>query len=91
MIKFDWKRLVKSLQELGFNAEYQTISDGDIVVDDEVAVYDKSNEVQLFYITDNEVSTIYNNNLIKDYEGEYNLEILKDVVVKFIPNIEFNI
>lgn len=47
--------------------------------------------MQLFYITNNEVSTIYNNNLIKDYEGEYNLEILKDVVVKFIPNIEFNI
>ena len=91
MIKFDWKRLVKSLQELGFNAEYQTITDGNIVVGDEVAIYDKTNEVQLFYITDDEVSTLYNNNLLKDYEGEYNLEIFKDEVVKVIPNIEFNI
>lgn len=91
MIKFDWKRLVEALQESGFNVEYQVITDGNIVVDDEVAIYDKTNEVQLFYITDNEVSTLYNNNLLKDYEGEYNLDLLKDEVVKFIPNIEFNI
>lgn len=91
MIKFDWKRLVKALQESGFNVEYQAITDGNIVVDDEVAIYDKTNEVQLFYITDNEVSTLYNNNLLKDYEGEYNLDLLKDEVVKVIPNIEFNI
>lgn len=87
MIKFEWKSLVKSLKELGFNARYQTIIDeNNDIIDDEVAIYDTDNRTQLFYITDAEFSTLNDNN-----NYDFDLELLKNEVVKFIPNIDIKL
>lgn len=85
MMKTDYVKLIDIIKKEGFNAEYQTILDGDAVIDNEVAIYDSSNEIQLFYITDDEMGQLNEHSELNNHER---VNHLKEIVRTFNPNIK---
>lgn len=91
LIQFDSNSLIESLNKKGINAEHittVTVDDGvGVIQSDEIAIFGSNNEVQLFSITDKEMAQL--NDYDKNEADLYNLHLLRDEVLKFVPDIDF--
>lgn len=91
LIQFDSNSLIESLNKKGINAEHittVTVDDGvGVIQSDEIAIFSSNDEVQLFSITDKEMAQL--NDYDKNEADLNNLHLLRDEVLKFVPDIDF--